>query len=101
MESNLSEVEKGDEKGVEFYYFKYLWDDPLCSKYIPKGRFVTREEIFQHPNIIPPFHIGCGCQLHQYQGKEKLHDTTEIGMLPLFRDGASPPLPDWKEILIT
>jgi len=99
MESNIREVEKGDEKGVEFYYFKYMWDDPLCNKYIPKGRFVTREEIFQHPNIIPPFHMGCGCQLRQYQGKEKLHDTTEIGMLPLFRDGASPPLPDWKEIL--
>ena len=101
MESNISEIEKGDEKGVEFYYYKYLWDDPVCGKYISKGRFVTREEIFQHPNIIPPFHLGCGCQLKQYQGKEKLHDTTEIGMLPLFREGASPPLPDWKEILLT
>ena len=101
MESNISEIEKGDEKGVEFYYYKYLWDDPVCGKYISKGRFVTREEIFQHPNIIPPFHLGCGCQLKQYQGKEKLHDTTEIGMLPLFREGAPPPLPDWKEILLT
>jgi hypothetical protein len=100
MEANISEIEKGDEKGVEFYYYQYLWNDPVCSKYIPKGRFVTREEIFQHPNIIPPFHLGCGCKLKQYQGKEKLHDTTEIGMLPLFREGVPPPLPDWKEILL-
>ena len=101
MEANIIEIEKGDERGAEFYYYKFLWTDPVCSKYISKGRFVTREEIFQHPNIIPPFHLGCGCQLKQYQGKEKLHDTTEIGMLPLFREGAAPPLPDWKEILLT
>jgi hypothetical protein len=101
MEANIFEIEKGDERGAEFYYYKFLWTDPVCSKYISKGRFVTREEIFQHPNIIPPFHLGCGCQLKQYQGKEKLHDTTEIGMLPLFREGAAPPLPDWKEILLT
>jgi hypothetical protein len=101
MEANIFEIEKGDERGAEFYYYKFLWTDPVCSKYISKGRFVTREEIFQHPNIIPPFHLGCGCQLKQYPGKEKLHDTTEIGMLPLFREGAAPPLPDWKEILLT
>ena len=101
MEANIFEIEKGDERGAEFYYYKFLWTDPVCSKYISKGRFVTREELFQHPNIIPPFHLGCGCQLKQYQGKEKLHDTTEIGMLPLFREGAAPPLPDWKEILLT
>lgn len=99
MESNISEIEKGDEKGVEFYYYEFSWTDPVCGKYLSKGRFVTREEIFQHPNIIPPFHLGCGCHLKQYLGKEKLTDTTEVGMVPLFRNGAPPPLPDWKEIL--
>jgi hypothetical protein len=99
MELNISEIEKGDLKGIEFYYFEYAWDDPLCARHIPKGRFITREEIFQFPNIIPPFHLGCGCRLKKYEGKEKLHDTTELGMLPLFRNGAPPLLPDWKEVL--
>ena len=99
MELNISEIEKGDLKGIEFYYYEYLWPDPICAKCIPKGRFVTREELYQFPNIIPPFHLGCGCRLKKYEGKEKLHDTTELGMLPLFRNGAPPLLPDWKEIL--
>jgi len=99
MELNISEIEKGDLKGIEFYYYEYAWNDPICAKCIPKGRFVTREEIYQHPNIIPPFHLGCGCRLKKYEGKEKLHDTTELGMLPLFRNGAPPLLPDWKEVL--
>ena len=98
MEANISVIEQGDKEGTEFYYFDFKWDDPVCSKIIHKGRFVTREQIFQYPQIIPPFHLGCGCQLCKYQGKDKLRETTEIGMLPLFRSGEIVPLPDWKEI---
>jgi hypothetical protein len=98
MEANIGEVERGDKEGTEFYYFDYKWNDPVCSSIIHKGRFVTREQIFQYPQVIPPFHLGCGCQLCKYQGKDKLRETTEIGMLPLFRSGEIVPLPDWKEI---
>jgi hypothetical protein len=100
MELNISVIEKGDEKGIEFYFYEYLWEDPICGKNIANGRFVTREELYQYPNIIPPFHLGCGCRLKKYEGKDKLRETTEIGMLPLFCNGAFPKLPDWKEILI-
>lgn len=98
MEANIREIEQGDKDGTEFYYFDFKWDDPVCSKIIHKGRFVTREQIFQYPQVIPPFHLGCGCQLCKYQGKDKLRETTEIGMLPLFRSGEIVPLPEWKEI---
>jgi hypothetical protein len=100
MELNISEIEKGDENGIEFYFYEYMWEDPRCEKHVPRGRFVTREELYQFPNIIPPFHVGCGCRLKKYEGKEKLRETTELGMLPLFKNGEPPPLPDWKEILI-
>jgi hypothetical protein len=99
MEANISEIENGDKEGIEFYFFDFTQDDPVCSKIISKGRFVTREQIFEHPKIIPPFHLGCTCQLHKYQGKEKLRDTTEIGILPLLQNGEMVPLPDWKEIV--
>jgi hypothetical protein len=99
MEANISTIEKGDQQGAEFYYFEYKWPDHICETSIKKGRFVTREQIFDYPQIIPPFHLGCGCKLHTYQGKEKLHDTTEIRSLPLFDNGTIIPLPDWKEII--
>lgn len=100
MEANISEIENGDKEGTEFYFFDFKWDDPVCAKIISKGRFVTREQIFEHPKIIPPFHLGCGCRLHKYQGKDKLRDTTEIGILPLLRNGEMVPLPEWKEIVV-
>jgi hypothetical protein len=99
MESNISEIEAGDKEGTEFYYFDFKWDDPVCSKIIQKGRFVTREQVFQYPQVIPPLHLGCGCTLCKYQGKDKLRETTEIGILPLFRSREIVPLPDWKEII--
>jgi hypothetical protein len=100
MELNIAEIESGDEKGIEFYYYEFAWDDPICQGFIVKGRFVTRQELYRFPNVIPPFHLGCGCRLKKYESKEKLHDTTEIGMLPLFQNGDLPKLPDWKEILV-
>jgi hypothetical protein len=99
MEANINEIENGDKEGIEFYYFDFKWNDPVCAKIISKGRFVTREQIFEHPKIIPPFHLGCGCQLCKYQGKDKLRETTEIGMLPLLRNGEMVPLPEWKELV--
>jgi hypothetical protein len=99
MEANIAEIESGDKEGTEFYYFDFKWSDNVCSRFVRKGRFVTREQIFQNPQIIPPFHLGCGCQLKKYQGKDKLRETTEIGMLPLFRSGDKVSLPDWKEII--
>jgi hypothetical protein len=98
LEANILEVESGDKEGIEFYYFGFKWEDPVCEKIIKKGRFVTREQIFQYPYIIPPFHLGCGCVLYKYMGKEKIHETTELGMLPLFTNGDMIKLPDWKEI---
>jgi hypothetical protein len=99
MEANIREIENGDKEGTEFYYFDFKQDDPVCEKIIRKGRFITREQIFEHPKIIPPFHLGCGCLLRKYQGKDKLRDTTEIGILPLLQKGEMVPLPDWKEIV--
>jgi hypothetical protein len=98
MEANISEIENGDKEGTEFYYYDFKWKDPVCAKIISKGRFVTREQIFEHPDIIPPFHVGCGCRLCKYQGKDKLRETTEIGILPLLRNGEMVDLPKWKEI---
>jgi hypothetical protein len=99
MEANIREIENGDTEGTEFYYYDFKWNDPVCAKIIVKGRFVTREQIFEHPKIIPPFHLGCGCRLCKYQGKDKLRETTEIGMLPFLRNGEMVPLPEWKEII--
>jgi len=95
LNENIQEIERGDKEGVEFYYYDFSRDCPVCTPHISKGQFVTREEIFENPSIIPPFHIGCTCKICAHHGKENLRDTTELGMRPLFNKGTPPSLPEW------
>jgi len=99
IEESIATIEKGDLEGIEFYYYEYSpVDCPVCRNHISRGKFVTREEIFRYPDIIPPLHLGCTCRLLPHHGKEKLRETTELGMLPLFRNQQPPPLPQWQTI---
>ncbi len=99
LENNLKEVEEGDKGGVEFYFYEIPKSDTVCRNSIGKGSFVTREQIFNNPQIVPPFHIGCLCRLKAYYGTEDLHDTTEIGIHPFFTNEQLPPIPQWETIL--
>jgi hypothetical protein len=99
MEENIRVVEHGDAEDVEFYYFDWPGDSAcrVCEPYIRRGHFVTRQEIYKNPSIIPPFHLGCTTRIAPYQGKENLRQTTIMGMTPFFRKDAPPPAPEWKK----
>lgn len=99
LNKNIDVIEQGDSLGVTFYYYDFSPENcVVCQDFLKKGQFVTREELFQFPQIIPPFHIGCTCTLVTHSGKENLQETTEIGMIPLFKNEISPRLPDWRMI---
>lgn len=99
LENTLLLIDNGDKKGHEFYYYDFKEEDDVC-KNINKGNFITRQDIFKHPQLIPPFHLGCRCTLKSHQGTDDLRDTTLLGMNPFISEnGAIPPLPEWKKIL--
>jgi len=99
MEANLLAIEAGDKNGVAFYYY----DDTcqVCDEFIKKGNFVTRVEIYNNPQIIPPFHLGCTCVLSAHQGNDStLRETIMAGMAPFFNGKEPPPLPDWTNTIL-
>ncbi|GBU22563.1 hypothetical protein R80B4_02473 [Fibrobacteres bacterium R8-0-B4] len=99
-EMNLRGIEAGDKNGVAFYYYDYLKECPVCGEFIAKGNFVTREEIYNYPQLIPPFHLGCACVLAAHHGSEKtMRETAIAGMSPFFEGDAPPPLPEWTAVL--
>jgi hypothetical protein len=100
-EANLREIETGDKNGAAFYYYDFPYLCPACEPFVRKGNFVTREEIYNHPEIIPPFHMGCSCVLTAHQGSDSMmRETVTIGMLPFFEGDAPPPLPEWTTITL-
>jgi len=99
-EMNLRGIEAGDKNGAVFYYYDYLKECSVCGSFIAKGNFITREEIYKYPQLIPPFHLGCACVLAAHHGSEKMiRETAIAGMVPFFEGDAPPPLPEWTAVL--
>ncbi|KMQ50312.1 hypothetical protein CHISP_2781 [Chitinispirillum alkaliphilum] len=95
INSNVEAIEQGDQDGVEFYFYDFPQTCPGCEGFVSKGQYVSREEIYRHPVIIPPFHLGCNCQIKPHSGSENLRETTETGFRPFFDDYNVPALPEW------
>jgi len=100
LEKNISEIEHGDSEGCEFYYYDFDAEDTVCAQYVKKGHFVTREDLFKFPQLIPPFHIGCACHLVRQHGYDRLQDTTASRLKPFIeKENELPNLPIWKTVL--
>jgi hypothetical protein len=99
MDYNISEIESGDTQGCEFYYYLFDGDDVICKPFVKPGDYVTREDLFRFPQLIPPFHLGCSCKLKAQHGDEKMRDTSALSLKPLLAEDESVPnLPDWQVI---
>jgi hypothetical protein len=97
---SINKIEEGDKLGLEYYYYDFDDKDPVCEKVIKRGLPVSRKDIYLHPEIIPPFHIGCRCILKGYCGlSEDLIDARGFVIAPFYTsdDVFSPPT--WKEII--
>ncbi len=102
LDNAINEIEEGDKRGIEFYYYDFLEEDVVCKKFISKGHYITRENIYAHPELIPPFHLGCKCILKHHEGTEVTPDTAKLGLRPFLQDEELlPALPNWKHILKT
>lgn len=97
LKKNIETIRKGDIDGISFYFYDFDPEEcPVCNDYIKKGQFVTREEIYEQPQIIPPFHIGCTCTINAHGVDEDIKGTTKHEMFPLFKNEIAPKLPDWR-----
>ncbi len=96
LESNLGVIETGDRNGLEIYFYSCPVDCRQSRAFRNRSRFVTREEIYQHPELVPPFHLGCPCRLVP-DTEWKRGGGPDAKASPLL-DGGDFRLPDWKTI---
>ncbi|MDR0307810.1 MAG: hypothetical protein LBI42_13380 [Chitinispirillales bacterium] len=99
MDINLREIENGDKTDVVFYYYDFPQACPACAPFVTRGHFVSREEVYCNPRIIPPFHLGCTCTLVAHHGGADLRDTNITGLTPFFTGETAPSLPEWTSVI--
>lgn len=60
---SISNIEKGDREGIQTYRYQV---PPKCQRtcaMFSGDAYVTREQLHNHVQLIPPFHLGCGVEL--------------------------------------
>jgi hypothetical protein len=63
IEHTISVIEEGDrEKVATFLVLLTEKDIPLCQ-FLTTDNYLTREQIINHPEILPPFYLGCNCKI--------------------------------------
>ena len=97
MENNISEIEEADKAGRDTFFMEIATKCKECCKIGTEGGLVlSREDIYKHPELIPPFHVGCQCLLKSdvdWDSKE----TIILRPLKMDDDGKYK-LPDWKQV---
>ena len=94
---NIRVVEEGDKNGVQTYRFQLAEKDKTLCPFINEGSYITREQIYNFPELIPPYYIGCDCTLHS---KEAWDDHEQTNWTPLLPEGGQYDIPHWKNISI-
>lgn len=96
LEKNIGTVEKGDKEGVEIYFYTFPGSGTCAAADRFRDRFVTRDQIYNRPELVPPFHLGCRCLLIA-DTEWKKGMMADIEFKPLLADGEVTPA-DWKTI---
>jgi len=93
IEKGIAVIEAGDKFGVQRFQIVAGSVCSACGSFRGNKLFVTREDLFRHPELIPPFYPGCQCtlqaELECLLDSDFKHFTIENGPFPL---------PSWKNI---
>jgi hypothetical protein len=60
---SINNIEKGDREGIQTYRYQVPAKCHRTCAMFGGDAYVTREQLHNHVQLIPPFHLGCGVQL--------------------------------------
>ena len=91
----ISNIEHGDQQGIQTY--RYVVPEKCC---VTCGRFggdayVTRDQLHHQSLLIPPFHLGCGCEITP---REAWQGGTG-GWSPILPVNGQYDTPDWRSVV--
>ena len=95
IDAVIAVVEEGDhEKVATFRVIMTAKDAPLCG-FLSAENCLTREQILNHPEILPPYYLGCGCSLAL---KQPWDNPGKSGWKAVTPQDGKYHVPDWRQI---
>ena len=65
-------------------------------KFVGEDNFITREQIRNHAEILPPYVLGCDCKLLPKQPWENPSKSGWKAVVP--SHGSTYEVPDWRQL---
>ncbi|MDQ3000405.1 MAG: hypothetical protein M3Y08_03960 [Fibrobacterota bacterium] len=60
---SINNIEKGDREGIQTYRYQVPAKCQRTCVMFSGDAYVTREQLHNHVQLIPPFHLGCAVEL--------------------------------------
>ncbi|MBL8025273.1 MAG: hypothetical protein JNL74_02620, partial [Fibrobacteres bacterium] len=94
LENSIKTVEEGDRNGIQRFVVDAEMDSTVCQPFKEKKYFLTREDVYRHPELLPPFFAGCRCRIVPDPSAVPSNDLVH------YRIASGPfPLPGWRNVL--
>ena len=94
---SINNIEKGDKEGIQTYRYQVPAKCQRTCAMFGGDTYVTREQIHNHVQLIPPFHLGCGVSLVT---KEAWNAGNEnAAWTPILPSNGKYMTPDWRIVV--
>ena len=88
-------IDEGDRNGTVTYRVVVgPKSKPFCN-FMSDDNYITREQIRNHAEILPPYVLGCDCHLVP---KLPWENPGKAGWKPLIPENGAYRVPDWRHI---
>lgn len=96
LEETIRTVDEGDKNGTATYRIVLGPKGREYCKFVTADNFITREQIRNHAEILPPYVLGCDCKLLPKQPWENPSKSGWKAVVP--SHGSSYDIPDWRHL---
>ena len=95
LEETIRTIDEGDRNGTATYRIELGPKGRNYVKFVHEENFITREQIRNHAEILPPYVLGCDCRLLPKQPWENPSKSGWKAVVP--SHGNNYDIPDWRQ----
>ncbi|MCQ2054049.1 MAG: hypothetical protein MJY82_02005 [Fibrobacter sp.] len=96
LEETIKTIDDGDLNGTVTYRIDIGPKGKNYCKFVNEENFITREQIRNHAEILPPYVLGCDCRLLPKQPWENPSKSGWKAVVPTH--GSSYDVPNWRQL---